>query len=798
MTDLNRKDFLRLVEAGSLALTFGPLVAPRSAAAASGLPFTPVRVPHPLPVYQQFASFLPTGLNGAGTSLAAGSVELSSYTAIDDLVVPPEYERYVIVAWGDQVFYDASGQKTDDYFGYNNDFTAYFPVRGDNAGWLVVNHEYVSYPFHQYAPGTPARPAGYPVGPAGRSFEQVIGNKIGLTLPDTPTLPADKLAIYGEFLYNCGLSVVAIVRNNGKYEPFVDPRNRRIAGLSGLALNSSRPGYPTSWGSLPHQQGNDAYLVGTGPALSVLAGSSDGLGEKIIGTFANCSGGATPWGTALSCEENFQGDSLFFVGVTETVKPDGTQTGYTAGTVGELFGLVGEKYGWVVEVDPYSGNSRTRKHTALGRFRHENCAIRAEAGNPVIVYMGDDRRGGHWWKYVSRGTVVDPRDKKNSYLLEDGTLYVAKFNTDGTGQWIPLTLSTPTDPNDPTVISSVQFAEQVAADRDGLVRLPLRLTTPAVPGGGGVTAVAPADGGFANVNRTNQAVNGLLDFYKNKTVGDFYPTLGAALCDAFAVGNLIGGTPSARPEDCEVDPVTKAVYMSKPDGAPGSDGYPDSRIFVVAKYKAPIDTTQQFGDILKLVEDSANGAGATFTWGRLAQGGEVGTAADANAESQGGDGFGNGDNLVFGPDETLWSCIDQSTDFQNGFSTGIVLPGDLLTERSINHSAVGSSAAGGLIGIYGNNWLFVVPTKGINTGQILPFAIGPARCEMTGPNLYRQHVGRVGAAPGRGLLDPSDGSGNAKPDGSHPEDRRKRPVRSDTHDHQGQPVAEQYPWSGLG
>jgi secreted PhoX family phosphatase len=449
MSELTRKDFLKLLGAGGVAITIAPGLALESAEAQGVAPVTPVRVPHPLPIYGYRSSFLPTGLNGAGQILDPGTFELSSYRVIDDVIVPPECERYTILKWGDQVFVDEAEQITDDYFGYNNDFTAYVPIQGRKMGWLVINHEYISYPFHQYAPVAPSRPDGYPLGPAGRSFETVIGNKIGLMLPDAPVSNDDRILLYGEFMYNVGLSVVRITRLNNHYRPAKVAGNRRVTGLSGLALNAGR-GYPTSWGSLPHQQGNDDFIRGTGPAATeVFSKSSDGLGSKIIGTFANCSGGATPWGTVLSCEENFQGDSTAFVGVTETVKPDGTQTAYTTGTVGELFGLVGEKYGWVVEVDPRVRTGHAKKHTALGRFRHENIAIRTQAGNPLVCYIGDDRRGGHWWKFVSAGTLVNPKDEANSTLFTDGTLHVARFNSDGTGRWIPLTLRTPTDPVDP-------------------------------------------------------------------------------------------------------------------------------------------------------------------------------------------------------------------------------------------------------------------------------------------------------------------------------------------------------------
>jgi secreted PhoX family phosphatase len=110
----------------------------------------------------------------------------------------------------------------------------------------------------------------------------------------------------------------------------------------------------TSWGSRPHLQGDSNYLIGTGPAATdVFEGvNADGFGNRIIGTAFNCSGARTPWDTVLSAEENFQGSTTFFIGVQEGVLPNGSQTGYIPGTSGAEFGLVGEKYGWMVEIDP--------------------------------------------------------------------------------------------------------------------------------------------------------------------------------------------------------------------------------------------------------------------------------------------------------------------------------------------------------------------------------------------------------------------------------------------------------------
>ncbi|MBX9252631.1 PhoX family phosphatase [Desmonostoc muscorum CCALA 125] len=659
------------------------------------LSFTPVRLPHPLPAYQQQKSFLPTGIGQGQVLNASASAKLNSYNVLDDVVVPPEYERYVIVSWGDRVF-----PNNDDYFGYNNDYTGFIPLgRTNDAGYLWVNHEYVSFPFADLVPEAPADVKGFPT-----AFESVIG----WALPTIRGLEFD-----GEALYNLGGSIVRISSRNSNNRYAVvkgDARNRRLHGLSGLGINSQRTDeYKniTSWGSRSHQKGDQNYLIGTGPAATqVFNLSSDGLGDKIIGTAYNCSGGTTPWGTILSGEENFQGSTAFFVGVTESVTPNGTQTGYTDGTTGKTFGLVGEKYGWIVEIDPVNPNFRPRKHTWLGRFRHENVAIRAEAKKPLIAYMGDDRRGGHTWKFVSAGVISSPTSKANSSLWESGTLYVARYNPNGTGQWIPLNLNSPTNPIPPSVISSVEFAALGSAQRNGLLPLPKR---------NGV-AGQTTDGGSLPVDRTNEAER--LPAYQGKKLSDFYTSQGAILADAFLAANLAGGTPTARPEDLEVHPTTKEVFIAYTDGAPGSDGYPDSRIFQVAKLSTDPNATQQSGGLYKIIEDSADGTGLTFRWQRFAQGGEAGSIS--------GTGFANVDNLVFDNKANIWGVTDMSTDTHNGFGLGAA-----GTPSTINHGVAGNVSS--FTGVFGNNWLFYIPTTGTDAGKLIPFAHGPVRCEMTGP-----------------------------------------------------------------
>jgi uncharacterized protein len=186
--------------------------------------------------------------------------------------------------------------------------------------------------------------------------------------------------------------------------------------------------------------------------------------------------------------------------------------------------------------------------------------------------------------------------------------------------------------------------------------------------------------------------------YQDKTLGDFYPTQGAILCDAFLASNLIGGTPTSRPEDCELHPLTKDLYLAQTDGAPSSDGYPDSRIFVVAKYTSAIDAAQQSGDLIRITEDSPDGAGPTFTWTRFTKGGEFGTRENAEAEPRPGDGYANVDNLAFDPEGNLRGLTDMSTGLHNGFEEGLVLPGEDLAEAVVNHEVVGSAEAEPLAG----------------------------------------------------------------------------------------------------
>lgn len=185
-------------------------------------------------------------------------------------------------------------------------------------------------------------------------------------------------------LYNQGMSVTEVYRDqDGTWK--LDPTSayaRRINGYTTFQL--------------------------TGPAKGIPALKN---ATSVQGTFANCSGGVTLWNTVLSCEENF----------AETAAASK---------------LTDTHYGWVIEVDPFD-KSVLKKHTALGRFNHENTAMGLAADGRVVVYMGDDKKDACVYKFISRGKYSASAGRANSALLEEGTLYVANLKT---GKWAPVTL----------------------------------------------------------------------------------------------------------------------------------------------------------------------------------------------------------------------------------------------------------------------------------------------------------------------------------------------------------------------
>lgn len=600
-------------------------------------------------------------------------VEYAHYAVRDDLVLPEAFAYDVIGMWGDQV--------ADSRFGYNNDYLSFIET-GPNAGYLTVNFEYVS-----------------PV-PWMQTFEQVIGRTLPFadviaTLETTGRSGINAYGLAGDdslrskireisyqALLDQGIAVISLQRSaNGKWARTSGKSDRRITGLSGLE--------------------DGRYLRATGPAVAVFRkktgeGYIDKLGASIIGTFANCGGGTTPWGTVLSAEENFQNQ------VPEQVYADGTSFCPSARHFmigkedllggGNVFGLAGNKYGWIVEVDPADPNDYGTKHTWLGRFRHEAVGVRVEAGKPLAFYSGDDRRGGHLYKFLSSNNVRRLQDKANSRLLESGMLYAAKFNSDGTGRWIPLSPRTPVNPDVPANISG------------NVLLLPNR------PAGGSLRVVSEEQ-----TARFKEQFRRLGDLYS----GNEEEQQGAILIDAHCAGNAVGATANARPEDTKVG-RDGSLFIAFTSGSAGSDGGPDKRIFKGPKGEA----SYEYGFIMRLTEEENDPAALVFRWTMLSLGGEP---------AEGGSGFSNPDNLEIDGHGHLWMVSDISSSALNG-----VVPREM---RSSNDR-----------GVFGNNTIWFIPTSGPDAGRAHLFGIGPMECELTGPFFTRdqetlflsvQHPGEV-------------------------------------------------------
>ena len=170
--------------------------------------------------------------------------------------------------------------------------------------------------------------------------------------------------------------------------------------------------------------------------IKVCGTKADKKGELALGTLNNCANGQTPWGTYLTCEENFDdffGSSDANYKFTESEKRYGLGVKSTYGwELDSRFDLAKNpnepnRFGFVVEIDPYDANSTPIKRTALGRFKHENVEIVISKEGNVVAYMGDDEINEFLYKFVSKGKFDPNNPKNNKNLLDEGTLYVAKF-----------------------------------------------------------------------------------------------------------------------------------------------------------------------------------------------------------------------------------------------------------------------------------------------------------------------------------------------------------------------------------
>jgi secreted PhoX family phosphatase len=331
-----------------------------------------------------------------GGLLGFRSVPLST---ADRVTVPEGYIAEVIAPWGEPVGLsgenpafrdDASNTAAEQeaQMGMHHDGIHFFPQDGGSGGLLVMNHEYTDD---------------------------------GLLHPDgMKTWTAEKVR---KAQAAHGVAIIEVEQKDGRWQMVrPSPWARRITARTPMLLTGPAAGHP------------------------LLRTAADPDGTRVLGTVNNCASGITPWGTYLTCEENF----INYFNGPEKPGAHEQRWGLRKGGAGyrwhehdERFDAVKHpnephRFGWVVEIDPFNPSSTPVKRTALGRASHEGATVAVTRDGRAVVYSGEDSRFEYIYKFVSRDRIAPGGAKPNRELLDHGTLYVARFDADGTGRWLPV------------------------------------------------------------------------------------------------------------------------------------------------------------------------------------------------------------------------------------------------------------------------------------------------------------------------------------------------------------------------
>jgi secreted PhoX family phosphatase len=347
------------------------------------------------------------GLFGCGTMSAASSSD-PAFTEVprssgEGIQVPPGYKAQVLLRQGDPIKAGApeynpatqTGEQQEQQFGTDADFISFMPLplgsKSSTRGLLGVNHE---------------------------------NHRAAICFPSNPkqlTRQQAEVQVAAQ-----GFSITEIAKEGNQWRVVKDSRyNRRISGNAPMRISGPAAG---------HER---------------MRTNADPTGTRSFGTLNNCAGGTTPWGTMLTAEENIQnyftGDAGKGPEAAARKRYNVTGKGRYAdwGRYFDRFNLDKEpnepnRFGWIVEIDPYDPNHTSVKRTALGRCAHE-CATHAIShDNRIAIYSGDDARMEFVYKFVTQDKF-DPKNREaNRELLDRGTLYVARFEANGKMRWLPL------------------------------------------------------------------------------------------------------------------------------------------------------------------------------------------------------------------------------------------------------------------------------------------------------------------------------------------------------------------------
>lgn len=385
------------------------------------------------------AMFAAPALSSLRSRAAAASSTMLGFKAVpvseaDTIVVPEGYTARVLIPWGEPITgtypeysLENTGAEQAMQVGSHHDGMHFFPIDGSSdEGLLVVNHEYVEPRYmHTAAVGMAFDSGAVPMAEEQRDADQVLKE-----------------------LNGHGVSIVHIRKQaDGSWAIVRDELNRRVTALTPTDISGPA-------------RGNDLLKTKYSPD-----------GTRTRGTLNNCAHGVTPWNTYMAAEENWagyfrNGDVLESSNQSEVelnlpreharygvatgmsrygweLADNGSEefTRFDASTrrssATEDYRNEPNNFGWMVEIDPFDPTSSPKKHTALGRFAHEGVVFQpAIEGQPVVCYSGDDARFEYIYKFVS----AKPYEAATAggHLLDEGILYVAKFNPDGTGEWVAL------------------------------------------------------------------------------------------------------------------------------------------------------------------------------------------------------------------------------------------------------------------------------------------------------------------------------------------------------------------------
>ena len=360
----------------------------------------------------------------------------------DDMLVSPDYTAEVIVPWGTPLSEGTpefswpvtSAAAQADQVGIGHDGMWFYPIGGSNDhGVLVFNNEFGTNP-----------------------------HVFGAELPST----AEQVAVSQ---HAHGVTAVEIMRDSsGTWDVVKSDRSRRFTPNTPVEFSGPVAGSPL----LQNPAGNEPQ-----------------------GTLNNCANGYTPWGTYLTCEENFNG---YFGTESGDWEPDEAQARYGFSPTGFGYGWhlfdprfdladpgyanEGNRFGWVVEIDPMRPDKKPIKRTALGRVKHEGAATTVGRGGRIVVYMGDDQRFDYIYKFVSERNYKSMTARGQS-PLDHGTLYAARFDADGTGEWLELSLNNPAVAAVFSSMDEVLTFARLAADAAGATPMDRPEWTTVAPNG---------------------------------------------------------------------------------------------------------------------------------------------------------------------------------------------------------------------------------------------------------------------------------------------------------------------------